>query len=254
MGFYSWDCEVCGHPLISAYALEDKNAWMNQGVALFEDGSVMKGEYDGYGRLNDREIDGCPQVYHEACWHLAGKPTDYTGESESSRDQGYFFDDNVHNFDEPESLETAEMLKVVSSLHNKIHAQSWKICHLEMMIAKGADAFEKSIDADLVDIQNDDIREDIIEPLGKLIEHRDDMDRKENERNAEKNGLDVETYVEIKEAYMGLNPDVIFGYMPIKHARDKVYKIYKNDYMYEELDLETGNLSEVLYEEDEVLN
>ena len=102
MGFYSWDCKVCGHPLLSSYALADKNKWMNEAVVLFKDGGIVTGEYDGYGRLDgehgEEEIDGDPECYHAACYKLAGKPTEFTEKSRSAGDQGYFFEDKVHNF------------------------------------------------------------------------------------------------------------------------------------------------------------
>jgi hypothetical protein len=88
MGFFSWDCKCCGESLKSG------NDWMSQAVVVADDGSVVKGEYDGYGRVDGRlgetditEADGCCAVYHAACYKLAGKP-DYDGPSHSANDQG----------------------------------------------------------------------------------------------------------------------------------------------------------------------
>jgi len=101
MGFFSWDCESCGHPMLSPSATEDKNGWMSNCVALGENGSVLVGKYDGYGRLDGMEIDYIkPCVYHADCWVHKNKPG-YTGESNDSGDQGFFFDDNVHNIESP---------------------------------------------------------------------------------------------------------------------------------------------------------
>lgn len=103
MGFFSWDCKSCGHPMLSAGATEDKNGWMSNCVALTKNGSRFIGEYDGYGRLDDvdiSEIDDSPCMYHHDCWTLAGEPT-YSGPSEGSADQGWFFDDNAHNVESP---------------------------------------------------------------------------------------------------------------------------------------------------------
>jgi len=62
--------------------------------------------------VNDREIDyNEPECYHHACWELAGKPAKWSGESLSANDQGYFFEDNVHNHPEPKTLSEAEGLK-----------------------------------------------------------------------------------------------------------------------------------------------
>lgn len=49
MGFYSSNCLDCGHPLLSDRATNEINAWMNLGVAITRDGSLLKGCYDGYG-------------------------------------------------------------------------------------------------------------------------------------------------------------------------------------------------------------
>jgi hypothetical protein len=37
-----------------------------------------------------------PYIFHEACWFKAGKPMEWR-ESESSDDQGFFFDEPDHN-------------------------------------------------------------------------------------------------------------------------------------------------------------
>jgi len=104
MGFFSWNCKVCGHPMLSHYAINEKNAWMNNVVVIEPDGSILKGEYDGYGRVNGREMGlggNNAECYHRACWEKAGKPIDYTEGSESAADQGYFFDDPAHDMDPP---------------------------------------------------------------------------------------------------------------------------------------------------------
>jgi hypothetical protein len=77
---------------------------MVDGVALSPDGSVLKGEYDGYGCLDGREINESthePACYHEACWELAGKPTEYDKPSESASDKGWFFNDKDHAMADP---------------------------------------------------------------------------------------------------------------------------------------------------------
>jgi hypothetical protein len=102
MGFFSWNCKGCGHPMLCSEAVLDKNKWMNDVVVLCKDGTVMRGSYDGYGRVNEREIDDCsPECYHQHCWDKAGRPIEYTGESQMSSDQGWFFDDNTHNITQP---------------------------------------------------------------------------------------------------------------------------------------------------------
>lgn len=113
MGFFSADCTGCGHPLLSAYATTEVNAWMQRGVTVFEDGSIVKGLYDGYGHyqrtgshsqglgFESFEDVVYGTVWHEACWKVAGSPTDFRGISKDSADQGYFFEDGAHDMVEP---------------------------------------------------------------------------------------------------------------------------------------------------------
>lgn len=103
MGFYSNDCLHCTHPLICSRAAEDKNKWMTQGVVITENNSIIRGEYDGYGRLDEREAfcNDEVSVYHADCWDAAGRPFTYQGPSKGSADQGWFFDDGVHNWPTP---------------------------------------------------------------------------------------------------------------------------------------------------------
>ncbi|MFQ2879905.1 hypothetical protein PJJ85_15490 [Mycobacterium kansasii] len=108
MGFYSSNCLDCGHPLLSDRATNEINAWMNLGVAITRDGSLLKGSYDGYGTLTSPDghtyqyvVGSNTTVWHQACWLVNGSPTDYRGESLSSEDQGWFFADTVHDLAEP---------------------------------------------------------------------------------------------------------------------------------------------------------
>jgi len=73
---------------------------MNRAVAILPNGSVIKGAYDGYGRLDDVNAEetrewknGCvsfngPLYYHEACWVVMGEPTEYTGKALRRRIKG----------------------------------------------------------------------------------------------------------------------------------------------------------------------
>mgnify|MGYP003151588660 CR=1 FL=1 len=116
MGFFSWDCRECGHPMLSEYATNHINNWMRDVVVVEHDGNIVKGEYDGYGRVffsggwEDHELKygtwtargNClnePSCWHKACWELAGKPTNYEP-SAMSADQGYFFKDE-HDMEQP---------------------------------------------------------------------------------------------------------------------------------------------------------
>lgn len=103
MGFFSQDCESCGHPLICDAAAEDRNAWMSRGVAISRHNEIASGEYDGYGNLGGSEyaVGEDATVYHRACWDAEGHPLDYRGPSRHSADQGWFFDDGDHNWATP---------------------------------------------------------------------------------------------------------------------------------------------------------
>lgn len=94
MGFFSQLCKGCEHPLLSVYSVNQINYWMLNAVAVTPEGSVIIGEYDGYGRIGDYEyaIGGTNTVWHQACWKQAGSPHDYQGASAHAPDQGYFFD------------------------------------------------------------------------------------------------------------------------------------------------------------------
>jgi hypothetical protein len=105
MGLFSWDCLGCGHPMLCKNATNSINAWMNNVVVLWPKGFVI-GSYDGYGSVGGFEIpweDQEPACWHEACWVAAGKPDDYnqSGPSDSSFDQGWFFNNGDHDMDPP---------------------------------------------------------------------------------------------------------------------------------------------------------
>lgn len=90
MGFFSWDCEKCGKSIKAPYNLPTPIAWQNNCVAICKNGTVIKGPYDGYGRIAGAElVEQKPTMYHQRCWD--GDET-YKGESHWSHDQGYFYD------------------------------------------------------------------------------------------------------------------------------------------------------------------
>jgi hypothetical protein len=124
MGFFSWNCRGCGHPLLSGYAVTDINAWMVSGVAITKRGRLHRGGYDGYGRLGGARIDldvycsrrtgessGDPDCYHLACWQILGEPLRYKGGSECAADQGFFFAPDDHNVAEPHTRADLKMAK-----------------------------------------------------------------------------------------------------------------------------------------------
>lgn len=103
MGLFSSNCNGCGHPLLSPQATNGINSWMQNAVVITPNGSILKGTYDGYGRVDGNGEDqfGESTVWHDACWKHAGSPTEFTGASMSSDDQGWFFEDPDHDLHEP---------------------------------------------------------------------------------------------------------------------------------------------------------
>ena len=57
MGFFSWQCRGCNHPLLSIYSANDKNAWMIDSIVLTEVGVNIFGPYDGYSRIEASTSD-----------------------------------------------------------------------------------------------------------------------------------------------------------------------------------------------------
>ena len=103
MGFFSWKCEGCGESIKAPYDIPKELEWHNKIVVIIPDGTMLGGDYDGYGRVITDEIVnstpfqlptwGTPQadVWHDKCHEEAGSPTAYTGGSESAPDQGFFY-------------------------------------------------------------------------------------------------------------------------------------------------------------------
>lgn len=98
MGFFSWQCKGCDQSVKAPYNL-DNLAWQSEAVFIDTDGTVYSGEYDGYGRIDHPDLEddgdiwgqGAPELWHKLCWEASGEPS-YSGPSEQSQDQGYFFD------------------------------------------------------------------------------------------------------------------------------------------------------------------
>lgn len=92
MGFSSYNCEKCGLS-IRAPEVEGQGHELNQAVALLENGSLIKGDYNGYQSFVGMEMslyEHAPTMYHRKCWEEAGSPTEYQGESQHAEDQGFF--------------------------------------------------------------------------------------------------------------------------------------------------------------------
>ena len=100
MGFFSWECKGCKKSALCSMAIKPENnfGWMTEVVVQFENGTTLIGEYDGYGRVDNREIgEDIISLWHLVCWEAAGRPA-YKGPSVYAHDQGWFFDERNRNF------------------------------------------------------------------------------------------------------------------------------------------------------------
>jgi hypothetical protein len=96
MGFFSWNCKGCGSSIRSPYSIDKDTAWMNRAVAVFADGSLVRGSYDGYGRLSmggggECDLEDGFTFWHARCFDESDNP-EYSGPSAPARDQGFFVD------------------------------------------------------------------------------------------------------------------------------------------------------------------
>lgn len=105
MGFTSFDCKHCSHPMLDPMATDKGiNEWMSSAVMLTENGSRVIGEFNGEGHsVGGAELEYDAVYVHEACWRAAGKPDfeEYDGPSKHSDDQGWFFETGAHDMPEP---------------------------------------------------------------------------------------------------------------------------------------------------------
>ncbi len=95
MGFFSWNCTRCGHSVMNPYVVDKETAWKNEVVALFKDGTVLKGSYDGYGRVDGHDIpyDVEVDIQHKRCWEKNKSPIHFEVPSPDAEGQGHFYDD-----------------------------------------------------------------------------------------------------------------------------------------------------------------
>lgn len=109
MGFSSYECNYCSKSILSIHAVHhyqgeipirySRSVWFPQ-----PNQEPVIGTFDGYGNVTDEEgeehdvygqMDHHPEnvyecmVFHEDCWEISGKPTDFVP-SEHAEDQGYF--------------------------------------------------------------------------------------------------------------------------------------------------------------------
>jgi len=95
MGFFSWNCKGCNESIKAPFEVPVDIEWQNDAVLLCEDGSLVCGDYDGYGRIGGADIEfktSNPELWHKKCWEKAGQPMKYSGPSDYAQDQGFFYD------------------------------------------------------------------------------------------------------------------------------------------------------------------
>jgi hypothetical protein len=84
---------VCKRSIRHYGSTNATSRWMTKAVLLKKDGAVVHGVYDGYGRVDGKDVGESPRLYHEACWEQAGKPA-YGKPSKRAADQGHFVGDD----------------------------------------------------------------------------------------------------------------------------------------------------------------
>ena len=96
MGFFSWNCRGCNESIKAPYDLPEAIEWQNDIVALRVGSGLLRGRYDGYGRVQtDAGLVALPhegaECWHFRCWEGAGSPKSYTAASPDAEDQGFFY-------------------------------------------------------------------------------------------------------------------------------------------------------------------
>jgi len=95
MGLFSWNCKQCGESIKAPFEVPVDIEWQNEAILLCEDGTMVCGDYDGYGRVGGANIEfktSNPELWHKKCWEKAGQPMKYSGPSDYAEDQGFFYD------------------------------------------------------------------------------------------------------------------------------------------------------------------
>ena len=148
MGFFSQTCRGCEHSVISSYAATDATAWMTQAVVLTLSGSLLRGEYDGYGTVDGREyaIGESNEVWHQVCWDLMGSPTTFTAASNHAGDQGYFFDDDDYPSGPPSSVGDLERLRDVAEAVEAERQRAWEQAMADFKARQAAEAAPSASD------------------------------------------------------------------------------------------------------------
>ena len=93
MGFFSHNCKGCNSSIKAPYDIPKHLAWQNDAVAVGY--QLVRGSYDGYGRIDDQELADEPVLWHARCFDAATPEAQAdTTPSEHASDQGFFYDDD----------------------------------------------------------------------------------------------------------------------------------------------------------------
>jgi hypothetical protein len=111
LGFFSYECRGCKKSLLSFHATSATNDWMMEVVVLLKGDppTIISGLYDGYGRVDTQDTlfdianlkPPGPECWHKACWVCAGRPLKFAKPSKHAGDQGYFFEEEDYDIEEP---------------------------------------------------------------------------------------------------------------------------------------------------------
>ena len=96
MGFFSWRCAKSDKPVMAEVAVRNTPwAFASEVVVLFNNGDLISGTYDGYGRVDGVELID----YSEERWRMVidqfynGETFDQLSQNKYDQGQGFFYND-----------------------------------------------------------------------------------------------------------------------------------------------------------------
>tara|TARA_S200002703_G_scaffold98589_1_gene85255 strand:- start:1415 stop:1804 length:390 start_codon:yes stop_codon:yes gene_type:complete len=108
MGLFSYPCQRCGRSILSEYSAP--HGWLMHATVRTEEGKIIDGIYDGYGRLLTDEYgefelpfpfseeDRKWRIWHTECYHMPDNRLDQPPEPKDAHDQGYFLIEKHYEF------------------------------------------------------------------------------------------------------------------------------------------------------------
>lgn len=92
MGYFS---KLCAKTFLPVMAVRADVPELSRVVALFPNGKIVMGVYDGYGRVDDLDMDyeTFESIKFVLANHYAGETYDALGESPNDPGQGWFYND-----------------------------------------------------------------------------------------------------------------------------------------------------------------